>query len=111
MALIQLVSPAATGQAEPAMTAANAGGDSFPMPGPLLVRIKNAGAAARTITFVGQNKCNQGSLHNLVVVVANDSVIVNVPITDVIRFADVNGQLQLTYDAVTGVTVAAYARF
>lgn len=109
MAALALANPTLGGTTE-AFAAADAAGDSFPMPTPLLVRARNNGVAARTITFVAQRACNQGVLHNAQVTIPNDNVPVDIRISDMGRFQDGNGRLQMTYDAAAGLSLAAYAQ-
>lgn len=107
MSVLNLVTPAAAGTAE-ALSAVSAGGDSFPIPAPLIIRAKNTDVAARTITLVGQKPCNQGFTHSATIVVAAGGGIVNARVNDVDRFRDANGRIQMTYDAATGLSVAAF---
>jgi len=110
MASLSLMVPPAAGGAQPALTAAGAAGDSFPLPGAITIETSNNGAAARTITLVAQNACNQGFLHNKTYLVPNDSTRhwIDVPASQVERFRDVNGRIQLTYDVNTGLTIGAH---
>jgi hypothetical protein len=107
MASLDLVTPAAAGTAD-ALTAVTAGGDSFPIPRPIMLRLKNTDVAARTVTLVGQKPCNQGFTHSATINVPAGGGIVNARITDTERFRDANGRIQLTYDAATGLSVAAF---
>lgn len=107
MAAKALTTPGIAGSAE-AYTAASAGGDSFPLPMPILVKLKNSGGAGRTVTFVGQTPCNQGVLHNAAIAVGAGATI-DVAIRDLNRFRDVNGLVQMTYDSEVGLSMQAYA--
>lgn len=91
----------------PAYSAAAGGGDTF-VPGPnVFLHIKNTNAAARNVTIDSETPSNYGT---------DEDVVVNVPLTVgdkmigpliASRFADAaTGLGGLTYDAVTGVTVA-----
>jgi hypothetical protein len=108
MAALNLQPLSTTGAAE-ALSAASVGGDSFPLNQPIEITFRNAGAAARTITMVGQTPCDQGVLHNRQFVVPNDNVPYRAKIAgnDLRHYADANGNVQLTYDAVAGLTVGA----
>ncbi len=107
MSQLNLSNPALSGTAE-AYAAANAGGDSFPMPGRLIVKIKNASGAGRTVTFAGQKPCSQGALHNAAVSVPAGSTV-DVTLADANRFADSGGRVQMTYDSEVGLSFLAYA--
>jgi hypothetical protein len=111
MASLNLSAPPSAGGAEPALTAAGAGGDSFPLNGPIVIEASANGAGARTITLVAQNACNQGVLHNKAYVVPNDATRhwIYIPASQVDRFRDVNGRVQLTYDSNAGLTIGAHA--
>lgn len=106
MAALNLTTPALAGTAE-AMAAANAGGDSFPLPGDITIRVTNANAgAARTVTIVGQNPCDQGFVHSQAVAVpAVSTRLISVPGGR--RFSDSNGRVQLTYDNAADLTLSA----
>ena len=107
MASLNLTTPTAAGAAE-TMAAAGGAGDSFPLIDGITVRITNAHATnPREVTFVAQNPCNQGELHDQVVTVAAlTTVAVKVPGGD--QFRDSNGRVQITYDTNADVTIAAY---
>lgn len=106
MALLNLFAPTLAGLAR-VLTAANVAGDSFPLPGPIIVTINNGSGAPINVTFVGSGVCSQGFLHNAVLAVAAGATV-DVYVADLARFADVNGRLQLTYSDVTTLTVGAY---
>lgn len=108
MAALNLTPLSATGAGE-VLAAAAAGGDSFPLNQPIEITFRNAGAAARTATIVGQVPCDQGVIHNRAFVVPNDNVPYRAVLSgrDLQKYADANGRVQLTYDAVAGLTVGA----
>lgn len=88
------------------MLAAAAGGDQFPISGQEDVIIRNLGGASINATFVAQNVCNQGVVHNLVVVVPNTANMeTHVRGLDPQRFADGNKMCQITYSAVVTVWI------
>lgn len=107
MAQLNLSQPGIAGAAE-AFSAANAGGDSFPLPGPIVLKIKNASGANRTITVVAQNPCDQGVLHDRVYGPIATGTTFDAQIPGGKRFQDANGRVQLTYDNNAGVSVLAY---
>ena len=92
--------------AAPTNVACDVAGDSFANDGRILLHFRNTNAAARNVTIDSVKLCDQGSDHD---------VLVNVPLTSgerivgpfsPSRFNDVNGKVQMTYDAVTNLTVA-----
>jgi hypothetical protein len=85
--------------------AAAAGGDQFANTGGETVLIRNTDASAKTVTFVATQPCDQGSLHNVVVVVASN-VEAGVKGLNPRRFNDANRNTQITYSAVTNVVIA-----
>lgn len=107
MAARNLTKPSKTGTAA-AMLAASAGGDSFPLSGGITVRVKNAHATlSRTITIVGQQRCNFGVLHNATVTVpALDERVFEIAGSD--QFRDAQGRVQLTYSTEADLTLEAY---
>ncbi|HEY8410197.1 MAG TPA: hypothetical protein VIK76_02300 [Pyrinomonadaceae bacterium] len=108
MASLNLSIPGPAGTAE-AYSAAGAGGDSFPLPRDLILKIKNASGANRTVTVVAQNPCNQGVLHDRVIGPIATGTTIDVPVpggSD--RFRDAGGRVQLTYDNNAGLSVLAY---
>ena len=90
----------------PTYNAASAGGDSFPNDGGTLLHFKNTNAAARNVTIATQITVDGKA-------VADD--VINIPATTGDKmvgpfpsgiYNDVNGRVQLTYDAATNLTVA-----
>lgn len=89
----------------PTLVAAEAGGDEFVNSGRDFIHIKNANAAAMDVTIDSQVDCNQGVDHD---------IMVNIPATSgekfigpfpKDRFNDEGGKVQITYSAVTDVTI------
>jgi hypothetical protein len=93
-----------------ALTAANAGGDSFPNTGGggEYVHIK-AGATPVTVTFVAQGNCSQGFLHNRSVTVAANTERKIGGFQDIKRWNDANNRVQMTYDQVATITIGAFS--
>jgi len=90
----------------PTYNAAAGGGDSFPNDSRILLHFKNTNAAARNVTVATQITVDGKA-------VADD--VLNVPATTGDKmigpfpsslYNDVNGRVQLTYDATAGLTVA-----
>jgi hypothetical protein len=88
------------------MIAAAAGGDTFANDGTILFFVKNGGASAVTVTINSQTPCNQGYDHDIVLSLAAGAEVA-FPKLDPGRFNDTNGNVSVTYSAVTSVTVAA----
>lgn len=106
MAALATQSPSPSGTA-PTYAAASAGGDSVESGEDVFVHVKNSDIAAHTMTVESPTPCNQGSTHNLVVAVpaGGERIVGPLPTP---RFAQAStGRVNLTYDAVTGMTVAA----
>ena len=90
-----------------ALAAANADGNYFANnTGRTVLLVKNAGAGSVNVTVNSQRACDQGFDHDLVVAVANDSVIVAIGPFTTSRFNDGDGRVQITYSGVSSVTVA-----
>lgn len=92
----------------PTYAAAAGGGDSFPNDGHTFVQFKNTNAAARNVTIVTQITVDGKA-------VADD--VINVPLTTGDKivgpfpsgiYNDVNGLIQMTYDAATNLTVGVF---
>lgn len=85
------------------------GGDQFANDGKTFLHIKNTNGATRTVTVNSQKACDQGFDHDVAVVVpatTGDMMIGPFPTA---RFNDASGFVQLTYSAVTGVTVGVFS--
>lgn len=94
----------ATGAAQ----AATAGGDAIYSDGHTAIHVINGGGSPINVTIVSQEPCDQGYTHSQVVAVGNGSNEWIGPFaTD--RFTDANGLVQISYSAVTSVTVEALA--
>lgn len=92
--------------------AAAGGGDSFPNTGKEFFYVKNADVASKTLTFDSPGTCSfdaaAAAAHDAVVVVATVTERIIGPFPPA-RFNDGNGRVQVTYSAVTSVTVAVLA--
>jgi hypothetical protein len=86
-------------------TAASAGGDAVVAPEGSYLHIKNDSGASITATVNSISACNQGFDHNLVITVPAGANRVLGPLTK--RFINGAGKVEVTYSAVTSVTVAA----
>lgn len=93
-----------------AFGAAAGGGDSFnnigANAGRTVLLVKNGDASGKTVTINSQVPCNQGFDHDVAVTVAAGATETIGPF-DPARWNDSSGLVQVTYSAVTSVTVAA----
>lgn len=89
--------------------AASAGGDVFTNTGSEVLRVKTTGTPV-TVTITAQKPCNQGVLHNVSVTVPATSEREIGPFRDLVRWNNNSKQVAVTYDQVTGVTIAAVGR-
>lgn len=85
------------------MVAATAGGDTFPNDGYTFLQVKNDDASEKTITIGAVRACNHGFMHDATVAIAAGDTKVIGPFP-VERFG---GTPDITYSAVTSVTIAA----
>jgi hypothetical protein len=108
MATLAVTQLLPTGAAEPALVAAAAGGDQFPNNGRTYLKITNGGGGPITVTIVSQRSCDQGSTHNTTNSITNGTTELMGPFPPE-RFADGAGMCQVTYSAVTSVTVGAFS--
>lgn len=106
MAVLTVVSNTGNVFRSTLLVAAAGGGDSFPNTGVERFRVRNSDSSSKTVTIVAQNPagCPAGTAHNIVqsVAVGDEMVIRNL---DPARFNDANGRVNVTYSAVTSVTV------
>lgn len=108
MAALTPVTPSLTGPST-AMVAAAGGGDTFQNTGKEYFLIRNADAAPHDVTFDSPGTCDfaaaaNAAHDNVVTVPAGEQRIIGpFPVT---RFNDGNGNVSVTYSAVTSVTVA-----
>ena len=87
--------------------AANALGDTFFNDGRTEFRCKNGSVGAITLTILGKQNCSQGFLHNSVITVAAGAEEVAGALSTA-QFTDpATGFVNVTYSAVTTITVAA----
>lgn len=107
MAVLTVQQVALTGL-NPSYAAASAGGDSFDNDGRTVLHVKNTNASSRTVTVASQKPAVPG--------LAPSNNAVSVPATTGERFIgpfdptvwnDSNGDVQVTYSADAGVTIAA----
>lgn len=91
----------------PSFVAAAAGGDTPANDGQTLVHVKNGGASSVNVTINSVEKCNHGFDHDVIVAVPAGSERIIGPFEPK-RFNNENGRLNITYSAVTSVTVAAF---
>lgn len=84
---------------------ANSGGDSFPNTGNEVLHVKNGGGSSVTVTINSQAQCSFGFDHDETVSVpaGGEREIGPFPKS---RFNDTSDRVNVTYSAVTSVTVA-----
>lgn len=93
---------------DPVFAAADVAGDSFANPNDrIYFHIKNGDASSHTATFNSQRNCDQGFDHDEAVAVPAGAERIVGPFSPG-RFNDANGLAQVTYDAVTSVTVGVF---
>ncbi|RJX18505.1 MAG: hypothetical protein C4570_06400 [Ammonifex sp.] len=90
----------------PSYAAAAAGGDNFTNDGRAFLHVKNGSASSINVTVDSAVPCNQGFDHDITVAVAAGADKMIGPF-DPERFNDSTGKVNVTYSAVTTVTVAA----
>lgn len=90
---------------DPVFNSADVAGDSFVNDGRVVLHVKNSDVSDKTVTVDSVAPCNQGSFHDLLVTIpAGDERLIG-PFS-VQRFNDSNNKVNITYSAVTSVTVA-----
>jgi hypothetical protein len=107
MATLSVTQITTAGVTEPALVPASAGGDQFSDNGRTFMRVTNGGASPITVTVTAQRTCDQGQSHNITNTVAAGATEVMGPFTD--RSRDAAGFVQVTYSAVTSVTVGCFS--
>lgn len=88
---------------DPTLQAADVAGDTFVNDGRTFVHAENSDVAARTITIPSNAPCDQGFDHDAVVTIPAGGARIFGPF-DINRFGQT---VAMSYDAVTGLTVAA----
>lgn len=93
----------------PTFTAAAGGGDSFVNVGGAVLQVKNADSVSHTATITCQTACSLGgtSVHNIAIAVAAGATAMIGPFG--FNYNDAAGSVQITYSAVTSMTVAVTA--
>ena len=92
---------------EPTYANATELGDEFVnTTGRVFLHVKNGDASEKTVTVLSQKTCDQGETHNIAVTIPASEERIIGPLTTG-RFNDGDGKVQVTYSAVTSVTVAA----
>ena len=100
-----ITAQAASTNAALAYTAAAGGGDTIAGGSAqrTILFVRNASAAAITVTLTAVNACNQGFLHNIVITCGVGDTEIALPA----NCATTAGNYGITYSAVVTVTVAA----
>lgn len=107
MATLTVQTILAAGLEPAALAAATAGGDQFTNTGREFIEINNGHTSPQTVTINSQVNCSYGFDHNQAVEVTNGERRLIGPFPTS-RFNDANNMVQLTYDAVTALTVGVY---
>lgn len=97
-----------SGLTESAGTAATAAGDTVLNNGRTFIEVVDGATTAPTVTIASQVDCNQGHTHDIVVSVASGGAKIIGPFPPN-RFNNSNGQIEVTYDDDTSVTIAAFS--
>jgi len=85
------------------------GGDAFPNDGKTFIHLKNTNAATRTVTVNSQRTCDQGFDHDVAVVIPATTGDVMIGPFPTARFNDATNLVQLTYSAVTNLTIGVFS--
>lgn len=96
-----------SGLAEAAGTAATAAGDTVINNGRTFIEVVDGATTAPTVTIASQTDCNQGYTHDIVVAVPSGAARIIGPFPPN-RFNNTSGQIEVTYDDDTSVTIAAF---
>ena len=86
-----------------------AGGDKFHNDGRTTVRIKCTDGTLKQVTFAAVKASDQGLLENVSINVPATSGHVELGPFDAAEFNDNDGNVNISYSAVTGVTIAAFS--
>jgi hypothetical protein len=86
-------------------SACDAAGDEFENSGEAFIYVKNSDTVDHTVIVNSQQPCSYGFDHDVSVTVptGGEKLIGTFPKD---RFNDSNGKVQISYDAVTGLTIA-----
>lgn len=85
------------------------GGDEFVNNGKTFIHLKNTNAATRTVTVNSQRACDQGFDHDQAVIIAATTGDVMIGPFPTSRFNDAAQKVQLTYSAVTNLTIGVFS--
>ena len=89
----------------PTYAAADVAGDAFVNNGQRLLAVRNDDASDKTVTIDSQAQCDQGFDHDIAVTVAAGGEQIIGPFPPA-RWNDADRKVQVSYSAVTSVTVA-----
>lgn len=96
-----------SGLTESAATAATAAGDTVLNNGRTFIEVTDGATTNPTVTIASQVDCNQGYTHDVVVTVPSGEAKIIGPFPPN-RFNNASGQIEVTYDDDTSVTIAAF---
>jgi outer membrane receptor for ferrienterochelin and colicin len=97
------------GAEEAALVAATATGDKFDNDGKTFLKVANGGGAPITVTIVGQKTLPLGTSASKAIAVTNGETWVIGPFPVGIFNTDGANEVEVTYSAVTTVTVGAFS--
>jgi hypothetical protein len=90
----------------PTFAAADVAGDRFTNYGKTIFHVKNGDTVSKTVTINASKLCSHGYMHDETVSIpANDGIQIGPFKKD--RFNTENSEVEVSYDDVTSVTVAA----
>jgi hypothetical protein len=104
MAVLAVVNAVTSGINPVPTVAASAGGDSFPNTGREILIVKNADASPHTVTIQTPQTVDGLAVAERAVVVTNATSQMMGPFP-IGTYSDTGGNVNITYDAVTSVTV------
>lgn len=90
----------------PSYSAANSGGDTFVNDGKTYLHVKTGAGGTLNVTIPAV-ACDQGTVHNTVVNIANSSEKIIGPFPTN-RYGDASSVVSVAYSQVTNVTVGAF---
>lgn len=108
MAEITVQQISLSGLSESAGTAATAAGDTVLNNGRTYIEVVDGATTSPTVTIASQVDCNQGYTHDVVVAIPSGETRLIGPFPPN-RFNNANGQIEVTYDDDTSVTIAAFS--
>lgn len=97
------------GGTKAALVAATATGDTFDNDGKTIIEVNNGGGSPITVTITGQVSLQHKVAATKTVSVTNATTFIIGPFPEIFFNTDGSNEVELTYSAVTSVTIAAYS--